>query len=60
MLLGIDAEWSLWLTLLALMIFKGLEAGKGGTASDQLMRELGLVVGFSTLVDLLMSVLSFV
>ena len=34
------------------MVLEGLEGGKGGTAGEQLVAELGLVVGLVLVVDL--------
>lgn len=48
------------LTFLALMVFKELEALERSSSSDQLVRELGLVIISSSLViNLLVSVLGF-
>ena len=47
------------LTLLTLVVLEELEALEGGTAGDQLVGELGLVVVAAIAVDLLVSVLRF-
>ena len=46
-------------TFLALMVFESLEAGKSGTASNQLMAEAGLVWVLIIIVDLLIGVMRF-
>ena len=48
------------LTLLALVVLEGLEAGKGGSTGNELVREAGLVVGLLIVrVDLLVGVVRF-
>ena len=45
------------LTLLALVVLEGLEGGEGSTTSEQLVAELGLVVGLVLVVDLVVLLL---